>query len=520
MPDLFKMWRNSPLGQRLVIFASLLVLAVTLALTLLSIQREQDTFRGELESQADLLLEALALNLRDPLYRLQIDELQDVLTIVGDNENVTLLAIYDSKGVLLIDSIEQTPTFSTEVDPLGERLVTTPEDQPTVYDWQADQMMAGRSVMVGNQTVGAVSVGLSTAPLQAKVSELTGRAILIAVVMIALGILSVFLLTRRITGPLEELTTAARTLSEGTLTVRVPQRSEDEVGTLARVFNQMADVLQRRETDLRELNESLEQQVQARTAELTKQNEELRLARQRAEEATQLKSQFLASVSHELRTPLNAIMGFSQLLMMGSGGDLNEKQHNNIERIFNSGQDLLGLINDLLDLSKIEAGRTELINKPFEVKSWTEAIVKQLEGLAKTKGLEFVCEIDPEMPPSVIGDVDRLRQIAVNLIGNAIKFTEKGTINFSVSKQSAELWAITVSDTGIGIPSHAQEFIFEEFRQVDGTTQREYTGTGLGLAIVRSLVVLMGGTVRVQSKVGQGSTFIAQLPLKVAESVS
>jgi signal transduction histidine kinase len=206
--------------------------------------------------------------------------------------------------------------------------------------------------------------------------------------------------------------------------------------------------------------------------------------------------------------------------MMGSGGDLNEKQHNNIERIFNSGQDLLGLINDLLDLSKIEAGRTELINKPFEVKSWTEAIVKQLEGLAKTKGLEFVCEIDPEMPPSVIGDVDRLRQIAVNLIGNAIKFTEKGTINFSVSKQSAELWAITVSDTGIGIPSHAQEFIFEEFRQVDGTTQREYTGTGLGLAIVRSLVVLMGGTVRVQSKVGQGSTFIAQLPLKVAESVS
>ena len=270
-----------------------------------------------------------------------------------------------------------------------------------------------------------------------------------------------------------------------------------------------------REVDLKDLAAGLEGMVKQRTAQLENQNEELVVARKAAEEATMVKSQFLATVSHELRTPLNSIIGFSQLLMMGAAGDLNDEQADRVDRIFKSGQDLLSMINDLLDVSKIEAGRTEIFQQPFAVRDWSRSLVYKLESLAQAKGLKFESDVDPHLPDMLIGDAERLRQVAVNLIGNAIKFTEKGKVSLRLAKQDNDNWAIIVQDTGIGIPSHALETIFEEFRQVDGSAEREYGGSGLGLTIVRKLVVLMGGTVRVQSKVGEGSTFTVLLPMSV-----
>jgi PAS domain S-box-containing protein len=256
-----------------------------------------------------------------------------------------------------------------------------------------------------------------------------------------------------------------------------------------------------------------EEQIQKQNQALVQAIDDLAAAHKRAEEATRLKSEFLANMSHELRTPLNAIIGYTQILLEGMAGELNERQHSNLERVLVNGKDLLRLIDDILDLAKIEAGRMELVKQPFVLRDWLNEIVAQTEGLAKEKGLRYEVRVDDEMPVEIVGDADRLKQIALNLISNALKFTEAGHVLIDVSRDGKYRWTFSVKDSGIGIPSHAQEYIFEEFRQVDGSWQRKHGGSGLGLAIVRNMTLMMGGTVRVRSEVGKGSTFTVLLPL-------
>ncbi|NDJ33457.1 MAG: PAS domain-containing protein [Chloroflexi bacterium] len=259
----------------------------------------------------------------------------------------------------------------------------------------------------------------------------------------------------------------------------------------------------------RALTETLREQNEL----LRQANADLKLARAEAEEASRLKNEFLATMSHELRTPLNAIMGFSQLKLMNIGGDLSDKHRFYEERTMENARHLLRLIDDILDIAKIEAGRLEILEGPIDVHDWfSEAIVEASEA-AEAKGLRLVTELDETLPDIIIGDAERLRQIADNLLSNAVKFTDEGEIHFSLRRASDNQWEMVVRDTGVGIPSHAQEFIFDSFRQVDGTIQREHGGTGLGLNIVRSLVMLMRGTIRVNSKIDEGSTFTVTLPL-------
>lgn len=256
-----------------------------------------------------------------------------------------------------------------------------------------------------------------------------------------------------------------------------------------------------------------EQQIQAQNVALVKANEELALARQQAEQATQLKSQFLATMSHELRTPMNAIIGYTEIQLAGMVGNLSPEQQEYQARVLANAEHLLGLINDILDLSKIEAGRMELVQKPFHVRDWLRDVVAQNQVLADTKGLRFVVELDEELPECLVGDAARLKQVVINLLSNAFKFTEVGQVNFQVCRNDRQSWKIVVSDTGIGIPAHAQDTVFEEFRQLDSTSRRSYSGTGLGLAIVRKLVLTMGGNIRLKSETGKGSSFAIILPL-------
>lgn len=244
----------------------------------------------------------------------------------------------------------------------------------------------------------------------------------------------------------------------------------------------------------------------------------LQRANEQAQEMTRLKSQFLATMSHELRTPLNAIIGYTELQLAGIIGELSETQQQYQERVFANAQHLLGLINDVLDLSKIEAGRMELIAEPFNLRQWADEIIQQNSVLAQEKKLKFVHQIDKRFPEELIGDAGRLKQIVINLLSNAIKFTSEGQVSLTIDYCSQEKWAITVADTGIGIPSHKLETIFDEFHQVDNSSTREYSGTGLGLAIVRKLASSMGGNVRVESTTGEGTQFSVTLPLTVNES--
>ena len=246
-------------------------------------------------------------------------------------------------------------------------------------------------------------------------------------------------------------------------------------------------------------------------------NEQLKIASERAEESTRLKSQFLATMSHELRTPLNAIIGYTELSLMGMVGNLNDTQKQYQERVLANSKHLLGLINDILDLSRIEAGRFELLIQPFNVADWVRDIVEQHAVLASEKGIGFASELDPSLPEQVLGDARHLRQIVVNLISNGIKFTKEGTVSVTVRREppheDGEYWSIQVRDTGIGIPASQRETIFTEFYQVDSSLTREFGGTGLGLTIVHRLIMTMGGTIRVESTEGAGSTFTVTLPL-------
>jgi protein-histidine pros-kinase len=255
------------------------------------------------------------------------------------------------------------------------------------------------------------------------------------------------------------------------------------------------------------------ERIQAQNEALVKTNRELADARRRAEDSDRLKSQFLATMSHELRTPLNAIIGYTEIQLAGMTGELSDEQRDYQERILANAENLLTLINEVLDLAKIEAGRIEIIRKPFVVKQLLDEISTQTKGLADKKNLDMRTILDERLPDILIGDPIRLKQIVLNLVSNAIKFTDRGKVTVACQKLDRDSWAVIVSDSGTGIPSHAQEYIFEEFRQVDGTTRRKHGGTGLGLSIVRKLTLMMGGNVRLRSRVGEGTTFTIRLPL-------
>lgn len=285
--------------------------------------------------------------------------------------------------------------------------------------------------------------------------------------------------------------------------------------------------MERAVVELREINQELDQKVVERTAELRETNAQLELeadarkranaalvvARDQALEASRLKSQLLANVSHELRTPLGAILGFAEMLRVGFYGPVNEPQRLTINKIIETNQDLTKHVSELLDQAQLEAGKLKLNSHIFDPGKLLFDVVNVLSILAEEKGLELIHRVDPNLPITLVGDPVRLQQILMNLAGNAIKFTNKGSVTTSVCRVNEDEWALTVEDTGPGIPQEAQGYIFEPFRQVDGSVTRVHEGSGLGLSIVKQLAALMNGRVTLNSELGQGSLFTVILPI-------
>ena len=265
---------------------------------------------------------------------------------------------------------------------------------------------------------------------------------------------------------------------------------------------------------LKQLNSELEGRIREATADLAEQNARLQWQSQEVERANKLKSEFLASMSHELRTPINALIGYTALLLDGVLGEVTPKQRDALNRSRAAAEHLLALINDILDLAKIEAGKAPLHVTRVSVPDIVQEVAQQIEPMVRKKQLDFVIDVSPDAPV-LITDRTKVKQVLLNLLSNAVKFTTKGGVTIKALPVTGGI-RIDVADSGIGIRPDDLQAIWEDFRQVDQSRTREFGGTGLGLSITRKLLERLGGSVEVTSVYGEGSTFAVTLPLSVS----
>jgi two-component system, sensor histidine kinase len=424
----------------------------------------------------------------------------DILSSVRADAFLSDAVLYDARGSCFA-SFHRSTT------------VECPPRQPDGATRHFNALLLTRGVIAAGDRVGSLTVSASLPSMITTVRQYLGGALLIVFLSLLVAAVLAVVLQARVSAPILHIARVAKRITAThKFSDRVSVSSSDELGVLADSFNAMLDEIVRRDSELLQHRRSLEEQV----AERNRVNGELLLAKQRAEDAARLKSEFLANMSHEIRTPMNGVMGMIGLALETCE---DKEQQSQLATAQSAASSLLTIINDILDLSKIESGKMTLESIAFDLNAALSEILQIFDLAAREKELELHLMVSPACPRWVGGDPVRLRQVLVNLIGNAVKFTPTGSVRIVVETPAPGLVRFEVKDTGIGIATANLDAIFDPFTQADGSHTRRFGGTGLGLTITRRLVNLMGGRLHAESEPGVGSSFFVEIPLPAVAAV-